>query len=614
MKPVLTTAAAVLALLSGLSATIASSEPIDHEGPPGGVHLSGLEIVGPHFTDPDWRTKILPYVRDLLEGRTEASLGISSGDDQHLVMVSLARQDATAIIARGQGAGLEPALRNAASKLRSHLTSSEIENGRLKVDLALGADPAERFDADGRADIDRSLDGVWLLDADLVLLAEELLSRRLMNSSGDLQSKRLRRYLAEGVRAPAVTVEGNPGRSGAEYRRIRFAGLIEGAAGGPVALYRGNPRDPGTSPQELLDAADRGGRYLLRHQLKDGSFNYSYEPKMDTVSDKYNLLRHAGSCYALVELYQATGDDAYRAAADRGLEYLLTFARPPKDTDRDQAFEAILSPGEEAKLGGAALAVLAMVQYQVATGTDDRLDRSRNMARFLLFQQEADGHFHSKYFYGPPDPKPFESIYYPGEAILALVRLFGVDPRDEWLATARAGADWLIDVRDAGKPTSALPHDHWLLMGLDELHRITGDERYASHAARIAEAIVAAQRTVSPYPDWIGSFYDPPRSTPTATRAEGLTAAARLARRTGADETALIEALERMAGFQLHCQITAENDLYLPRPDLARGGFRRSLTNWEIRIDYVQHNVSALLGLRSLLLTSRAAEGAATTD
>ena len=108
MKPVLTTAAAVLALLSGLSATIASSEPIDHEGPPGGVHLSGLEIVGPHFTDPDWRTKILPYVRDLLEGRTEASLGLSSGDDQHLVMVSLARQDATAIIDRGKGAGLEP--------------------------------------------------------------------------------------------------------------------------------------------------------------------------------------------------------------------------------------------------------------------------------------------------------------------------------------------------------------------------------------------------------------------------------------------------------------------------------------------------------------------------
>jgi len=527
-------------------------------------------------------------------------------------MVSLSRETRTAVVARGEGEGIETAIGDAAARLRSQLTSSEIRRGKLKIDLALGADPIERFDGDGRADIDRSLDGIWLLETDLVLLPEELLSRRLVNSNGDLQSKRLRRYLAEGARAPARTVEGNPGRTGAAYRRIRFASLVEGASGEAVPLYRGNPRNPGTSPPELREAADQGGRYLLRHQRKDGSFDYSYEPKKDTVSDDYNLLRHAGSCYALVELYQATGDGEYLAAADRGLEYLLTFSRPPKEIDREAAFEAIVSPGEEAKLGGAALAILAMVQYQRATGDDGRLDRSRSMAGFLRFQQEADGHFLSKYFYGRPDSKPFESIYYPGEAILALVRLYGVDPQEKWLAAARAGADWLIDVRDAGKPTSALPHDHWLLMGLDELHQLTGDQRYATHAARIAEAIVAAQRTVSRYPDWVGSFYDPPRSTPTATRAEGLVAATRLARRTGQDEMPLIAALRRMAVFQRRCQITPENSLYLPRPDLAQGGFRRSLTDWEVRIDYVQHNVSALLGLRSLLLSS--AQGVTNAD
>jgi len=150
-------------------------------------------------------------------------------------------------------------------------------------------------------------------------------------------------------------------------------------------------------------------------------------------------------------------------------------------------------------------------------------------------------------------------------------------------------------------------------MGLDELYELTGDNRYATHAARIAEAIVDAQRRASPHPDWIGSFYDPPRSTPTATRAEGLAAATRLARRAGKDDAPYLEALRRMATFQLRCQITPENGLYLPRPDLAQGGFRRSLTNWEIRIDYVQHNLSALLGLRSLLLSS-GAEVSASTD
>ena len=61
-----------------------------------------------------------------------------------------------------------------------------------------------------------------------------------------------------------------------------------------------------------------------------------------------------------------------------------------------------------------------------------------------------------------------------------------------------------------------------------------------------------------------------------------------------------------MAAFQMRTQVTPWSALYLPRPDLALGGFRRSLQNFEIRIDYVQHNVSALLGLRSILLAGNA--------
>jgi hypothetical protein len=139
-------------------------------------------------------------------------------------------------------------------------------------------------------------------------------------------------------------------------------------------------------------------------------------------------------------------------------------------------------------------------------------------------------------------------------------------------------------------------------MGLDELYELTGDERYLAHSRRTGQSIVDAQRRISSHLDWIGSFYDPPRSTPTATRAEGVVAATRLARKVGADDAVYLEALRLMADFQLRCQVTPENGLYLPRPDLAMGGFRRGLTDWEVRIDYVQHNVSALLGQLALLL------------
>ena len=75
-----------------------------------------------------------------------------------------------------------------------------------------------------------------------------------------------------------------------------------------------------------------------------------------------------------------------------------------------------------------------------------------------------------------------------------------------------------------------------------------------------------------------------------------------LAHRLEMDSAPYRQALLRMASFQLRCQLTPVSSLYLPRPDLAVGGFRRSLTNWEVRIDYVQHNLSALLGLRAILL------------
>ncbi len=47
--------------------------------------------------------------------------------------------------------------------------------------------------------------------------------------------------------------------------------------------------------------------------------------------------------------------------------------------------------------------------------------------------------------------------------------------------------------------------------------------------------------------------------------------------------------------------------MYLRDPRRALGGFHRSLTNYEIRIDYVQHNISAILGLMRIMAETRPA-------
>ena len=574
--------------------------------------VSGLEL------PPGERTRLAAFARARLEADLEdgAAVAVPAGGEREAqggkqtALVSLGRTDRTALVAIGRGPSFAAAVAAAVDDLAQRCDPADRE-GRLKIDLVAEIGPERRFADGGKAELDPSLEGLWLPGPDLMLLPEELASRRLVND-GDLQSGRLARYLAEGPRRVAA-VEGNPGATGEPYRVVRFDSFAEGGSGLPIQLYRGNDGSPIVSPDTLLDAARAGGDYLVLHQRADGTFDYLYDPIADELEPGYNLLRHAGTCYALFELHRASGDGRFLEAGRRGVEALLAHVAGPRPDDARAGaeFDAVAEIDDaEAKLGGAALAVLAMVEHQRVSGDGRWLGRAGRLARFLVHQQGPDGRFESKYFYGEADDEEFESIYYPGEAILALARLHRLDGDPAWLAAALRGADWLIDVRDAGKSTAELPHDHWLLMGLAELDELTGDPRYAAHGARIADAIVEAQRTRARHPDWIGSFYDPPRTTPTATRAEALVAMDLLARRTGRDRRPILEALLRMAAFQRRCQLTDVSALYLPRPDHAVGGFRRSLTDWEVRIDYVQHSVSSLLGLREILLRETAAAAA----
>lgn len=567
---------------------------------------------------------VLPRPRSATVAELESGLGLArrllsyQGQGQEpgsdasgpvLVALSLGQPAGQAWVSWGRGASVEAAVGSAAAALKSRIPTQAASEGRLKLDVLTELSEEILFDPRGRARLELGLDGLFLAAANLWLLPEEIASRRLVDGQGDLQNRRLTEYLEGGTTAGdprllALTGE-NPGKSGRPYRRARFKSVAESSQGKAVELYRGNQAFPALSPESLLEAAVAGGDYLVRHLLTDGTFGYSYLPARDRYDDSYNHLRHAGACYSLLELYGVTGEVRYRQAAEKGLAWLMTQTRGPRANHQGDDFLAVVSPGEEAKLGGAALAMVALLEGMNQTGERQLLPQVQAFARFLEHQQDPDGRFESKYFYQPENEEDFESLYYPGEAILALTRLAELDGNEHWREVASKAADWLIEVRDKAKPVSQLPHDHWLLIGLNELQPRTRKDSQLAHARKVGEAILGGERRESKYLDWIGSFYDPPRSTPAATRSEGLVALAELVAKSGGDPTPYLEALKRMTVFQLRCQIRPENALYLPRPDRALGGFRRGLTDWEVRIDYVQHNLSAMLGLREILLIRR---------
>ncbi|QQR82355.1 hypothetical protein IPJ70_03700 [Candidatus Campbellbacteria bacterium] len=361
-----------------------------------------------------------------------------------------------------------------------------------------------------------------------------------------------------------------------------------------------------TRESVYLDSARLGGNYLVTNANADGSFVYEYNPVTNEESYAYNIVRHAGTTYALLELYEATGEQTYLTVAEHALEYLARSAVPCPNIPNALCIEE----NSETKLGGNALAVLAFSKYVSLTtpviGTHPYLTLAQKLAHFITAVQAPNGEFTvHKVATDTGDQTTFESDYYPGESIFALTRLYALDKNIQWIDAAHRGAHWLIEARDANVTTTNLNHDHWLLYALNELYSNRPDELYYTHTQRIVDSIISAQHIneTGARTQWNGGFYDPPRSTPTATRSEGLGAAYTLFTKTGDTLYAskALNTMKRAIAFQLQTQFTAQQLRDIHGNLDGVGGFHESLENYSIRIDYVQHNISSLLTLNKIL-------------
>ena len=347
----------------------------------------------------------------------------------------------------------------------------------------------------------------------------------------------------------------------------------------------------------LTTAARSGGDYLLRMQRPDGSFHYYYNAAEDRFEQRtYNMVRHAGTALSLLELYSSTRDIRYLDAGRRAARFLETRFHPVPG--RDAMY--VLDYDRKAKLGANGLALVALTKLLALDPKSNARATSQRLANLILMLQRKDGSFHTRYRLQPNDPAGIASLYYPGEAILGLARLYDVTRDKRLLVAARRGADFLIASQRAMR---TLPADAWLMQALEALYNIGHEKHYAEHALALAGAMISEQYTDEDSDGYAGGFGPgPPRVTPAASRAEGLVAAYRLARSSGdARASSIAAALKASARFQLTQQFTSENNASARNPARAAGGFFEGSTEPFVRIDFVQHNISSLLGIAETL-------------
>jgi hypothetical protein len=336
-----------------------------------------------------------------------------------------------------------------------------------------------------------------------------------------------------------------------------------------------------------VKVARKGARHLAKLVKPDGRFVYRYHPGLQKVYDEYSMLRHCGSVWSMFDVVRLTRPDPrVTDAAVQASRYMRdTFIKPVGDGDR-----LCLVEGQKAKLGGAGLALLALSEWHQATPDPAIVEIARGIGRYILDQRTADGDLIHGRIYPSGEIYPFRSRFYTGEALFGLLRLFRLTTEAVWRDSAFELLA-ALGARDYG----VAERSHWMLYALDAADEVQPSPENRAYAARIAGALVRdADATRSR-----GS------STPIACMSEALLAYMRLKRRSPSAS---------LSPSAADCEKVVVQNLGVQLRSLTSdGGFIAGPGRGDVRIDYIQHNISAFAAFAATRQEPDALEQASTS-
>jgi hypothetical protein len=362
-----------------------------------------------------------------------------------------------------------------------------------------------------------------------------------------------------------------------------------------VAFRRGAPL---VRPEDLDAAAivrtrDLAADWLRRALHDDGRMTYEYWPSVGRETSGNNMIRQFMASLALVRIGHATGDAAWFELARRNLDY--NFAKFYVELD---GLGRIRANGK-AKLGAAALAALAIREHPDAA-------RWAEIEAGLFAGIEHLWHENGSFTtFLEPVGRNDNQNFYPGEALLYLAHRAGGALDARLAGRVDTGLAWYRRWHLENRNPAFVP---WHSMAAASLFRISRAAWLRDWVFEMNDWLLSMQQWDSaPMPELKGRFYDPerahygpPHASSTGVYLEGLHEAWALAHEAGdtAREQAYRRAIWRGLRSVVQLQFKDELDMfYITRRERALGGIRTTTYDNRIRVDNVQHNLLALLGI-----------------
>ncbi|EAD5840702.1 TPA: poly(glycerol-phosphate) alpha-glucosyltransferase [Listeria innocua] len=354
-----------------------------------------------------------------------------------------------------------------------------------------------------------------------------------------------------------------------------------------TSLDHGRRKVERLTPEIISTLVENAGEYLAHQVNATGEFNYGWFACFDKKIKHYNSLRHASTTYSMLEAYELTGNKAILEAATKALTYLEKHFIYEKN---DMAF--LIEPElREVKLGGSAATLLALTKYMHITGTKTYLPLCRKIANAILSLQDEDGKFTHVLEYPSLEVKDiFRIIYYDGEAVFGLLRLYEIDRDSKWLDAAAKSFNHFI------KDKYWQNHDHWLSYCANEITKYIKDEAYYEFGLQNAFdnlPFIYERETTFP------TFLELTVATKEMTlrmEAEGHQALL-----TSYSLENLEKTITKRALYQLNGYFYPELAMYYKNPARIEGSFFIRHQSFRVRIDDVEHNISGYVRYYQLL-------------
>lgn len=230
----------------------------------------------------------------------------------------------------------------------------------------------------------------------------------------------------------------------------------------------------------VRDLIYSSSQFLSNCVKPDGKFIYGYYPIYDKKLQDYNILRHTGAIWCLINQYKISGDRTLPPKIESTVNYLVTGAI---DYPRNDLAYVVERKSDEVKLGGNAVAVVVLIDYMEEFGSDEYKDLVLKLGNGILaLQNPATGKFY--HVLNSEDLSRKEetrTVYYDGEAAFALAKLYSFTREEKYLTAACKAADYFI------VNNYSIYRDHWIAYAMNEITKYVPQDRYYEFALKNAQ-------------------------------------------------------------------------------------------------------------------------------